>query len=423
MTIPGKATIALALSGGGVRAAVFHLGALARLAAGERLEQVRVLSTVSGGSLLSAMLFQEGQKKWPTSTTFINSVVPAVRKRLTSRSLEFRWMFRWPLHVLWSPLHFRGSALAGALRGAWGIKMFLDELPESPLWVINSTSYESGKNWRFTRNEMGDWKCGMFFFASPSAIDKKASRYRVAVATAAATSAAFPYVVGLIPLRVPDAGWFDVDPGTLTPKDPGSPCPPIRKVLRFWDGGVYDNLGLEPVYKPQEGIVSRTNRGQEVRPDFLLVSDASAPLKMDLQRATGLINPRTVLPIRMNLRMPDIATDQTRSLRVRMVMRDIIDGTVNGALLRLGMTGETIKAGAVADFQRIRDAAKEQAAAGYVTADSLSQSEVDAVAGMPTRLSKLRPEEFGRVYRHGFETCDAALCCYHPNTFAHMPYK
>lgn len=41
--------IGLALSGGGTRAAVFHLGVLRRLAVDGRLEQITKLSTVSGG--------------------------------------------------------------------------------------------------------------------------------------------------------------------------------------------------------------------------------------------------------------------------------------------------------------------------------------------------------------------------------------
>jgi len=423
MTEPGNGTIAMALSGGGVRAAVFHLGALARLAADQRLENLQVLSTVSGGSLLSAMLFQVGQREWTNSTIFRDRVMPAIRSILTSRSMEARWILRWPIYAPLRPLRFRGSTLVAALRGAWGITIFLDELPESPLWIINATSYESGKSWRFTRNEMGDWKCGMYFFTSASAADKSDSVFRVEVATAAAASAAFPYVVGMVPLRAPKKGWFDVDPTTLAPKRPNCPRAPVRKVLRLWDGGVYDNLGLEPVYKPHEGIVTRTNRGQEIRSDFLLVSDASAPLGMDLRRATGIINPRLIPPWRMNLRMPDIATDQTRSLRVRMVMRDIIDGSFNGALLRLGMTAEEIKAGAISDFRRVGATTKEQAAASYATANSLNAKEVKVVAETPTRLSRLTSAEFARIYRHGFETCDAALCCYHPSAFIHKEYK
>jgi NTE family protein len=48
--------IGLALSGGGIRAAVFHLGVLRRLAFERLLESVSVVSTVSGGSLVAAAI-------------------------------------------------------------------------------------------------------------------------------------------------------------------------------------------------------------------------------------------------------------------------------------------------------------------------------------------------------------------------------
>jgi patatin-like phospholipase len=53
---PIKPKIGLALSGGGIRAAVFHLGVLRRLAAENLLEAVSSLSTVSGGSLNSGSI-------------------------------------------------------------------------------------------------------------------------------------------------------------------------------------------------------------------------------------------------------------------------------------------------------------------------------------------------------------------------------
>lgn len=49
--------LGLALSGGGFRAALFHIGTLARLAELDLLKHVRVLSTVSGGSIIGAMYY------------------------------------------------------------------------------------------------------------------------------------------------------------------------------------------------------------------------------------------------------------------------------------------------------------------------------------------------------------------------------
>lgn len=49
--------LGLALSGGGFRASLFHIGVLARLAELDRLKDVEVISTVSGGSILGAYYY------------------------------------------------------------------------------------------------------------------------------------------------------------------------------------------------------------------------------------------------------------------------------------------------------------------------------------------------------------------------------
>jgi tetratricopeptide (TPR) repeat protein len=54
-----RGRVGLALSGGGFRASLFHLGVLARLAEVDGLRGVEVLSTVSGGSILGAHYYLE----------------------------------------------------------------------------------------------------------------------------------------------------------------------------------------------------------------------------------------------------------------------------------------------------------------------------------------------------------------------------
>ena len=58
----GQSRLGLALSGGGFRAAFFHLGVLARMAELDLLRQVEVLSTVSGGSVIGAMYYLKIRK-------------------------------------------------------------------------------------------------------------------------------------------------------------------------------------------------------------------------------------------------------------------------------------------------------------------------------------------------------------------------
>src|SRR5512133_402649 len=51
--------IGLALSGGGFRASLFHIGVLAKLAELDVLRHIEVLSCVSGGSILGAYYYLE----------------------------------------------------------------------------------------------------------------------------------------------------------------------------------------------------------------------------------------------------------------------------------------------------------------------------------------------------------------------------
>lgn len=54
---PGRSKLGLALSGGGFRASLFHIGVLARLAELGVLPRIEVLSTVSGGSIVGAYYY------------------------------------------------------------------------------------------------------------------------------------------------------------------------------------------------------------------------------------------------------------------------------------------------------------------------------------------------------------------------------
>src|SRR5919204_2307006 len=53
----GRSPLGLALTGGGFRAAFFHVGVLAQLAQFGLLRRVHVLSTVSGGSIVGALYY------------------------------------------------------------------------------------------------------------------------------------------------------------------------------------------------------------------------------------------------------------------------------------------------------------------------------------------------------------------------------
>ncbi len=87
-----------------MRAAVFHLGVLARLAEEGFLENVAFVSTVSGGSLGTGLVYTLSGNRWPTSAEYITSVLPKARRLLTSVDIQRDALVRLLLLNAWCEL-------------------------------------------------------------------------------------------------------------------------------------------------------------------------------------------------------------------------------------------------------------------------------------------------------------------------------
>lgn len=362
--------IALALSGGGVRAAVFHLGVIRRMAEDRLLERVTFLSTVSGGSLVAGLIFSLAGERWPTSDTYLAAVLPQARALLTRTDIQREMICRFATRPrLWT--RGRAQALADAMRTRWGVTARLGDLPTTPRWVINATAYESGKNWRFTPQRMGDYVLGHVLEPHFPLVE------------AMAASAAFPGLIGPLVLDARDYAWAEYANGQTRAT---RPAPAKVPRVHLWDGGVYDNLGVEALFKP---------RGNHYRDEynFLVVSDASGGLgparPVVHQRATRLIA---------------IATDQVRSLRARSLVAHFLEQPHSGVYLRMGNSAAAIYRDA-----RIPEGEIAAPVDGY-----LSDEEVRAAAHMETTLRRLSAVEFARVCRHGWEVAHCTLRAYSP---------
>ena len=368
------ADIGLALSGGGVRAAVFHTGVLLRFAKSNLLEETVRISTVSGGSLLVGLIFSLNNHKWPSSEEYSKRIYPMIQSILTGADLFT------PAVLLKTPLQYhrlllhRSHILETLLEKIWGVKGNLESLPDKPSWIINTTSLLTGKNWRFSREEMGDWKFGKHY--SPP----------FSIAKAISASASVPYVIGGHSFKLPQSGWHKTDPATSRKKHEVMPC---AQKVKLWDGGAYENLGLEPLYKTDRGMINCKN---------ILLIDASAPLD------TNYSFFRTLCQLfKMNLISPrlfDVTSDQIRSLRSRMFMDAIISKKVSGSLIKIGNT-----------VNYIHDRAK-YSSSDFDYTQVLSDQSVQAARDYPTNLASIPEDDFSLIARHGFECADATLMCY-----------
>lgn len=269
--------INLALSGGGFRATLFHLGSLWRLNELGLIERLRNIASVSGGSITAAYLGLQ----W-TTLDFDNGIaknfeeeIVAPLRRFCSTTVDV-WAIAKILPRPWS-WRRAGNTLEAAYRRKLYGKATLQDLPKLPRFVIMSTNILSGMTFRFSRSSAGGVPTG--FMRNPS--------FRLSEAVAA--SSAFPPVLSPFVLRI-DPTQFEVD------ETFDEDAWPMGDAVYLTDAGVIDNLGLEDLYP---------------RPECLLVSDAGAPAKFEPD----------LLPLWISLskRTLEIAIYQAIPIRQRLI--------------------------------------------------------------------------------------------------------
>ena len=226
--------VGLALSGGGFRAAAFHLGVFRKLREIGLLWKLDLLTCVSGGSIAGAFLACH----WGE-----DDALDKLEAYLRSKSIAVSSVIGGVL----DPFASRLDKLAESYqRDLYGDRTLGSLLNGRPRLYLNTTNLATGNMFFFVtgggsdqKAEMGEWELG-----TTDAPDFPLCR-------AVAASSAFPPVFP--PLKIeqslyPAAG---VEYVTLT------------------DGGVYDNLGVNPLFRKRNKL------------DYLLVSDAGKPFSVD----------------------------------------------------------------------------------------------------------------------------------------------
>jgi NTE family protein len=339
----------LCLSGGGYRAMVFHLGVLWRLYEAGLLGNVNRISSVSGGSLTAAVLGLNWKKLSfdPSGlrADFVPEVVAPIRA-LASETIDAEAI------VLGSLLPGRvGDRIAAAYEEHLFGKATLQDLPDEPRFVINATNIQSGAIWRFMKPYMRDYRVG------------EVKRPTVLLSRAVAASSAFPPVLSPVEMRL--------DPASFTP---GSGLDlqhaPFTSKVILSDGGVYDNIGLETVWK---------------RCRTVLVSDGGGKLQAEEEPKSDWA--------RHAYRVLNLVDNQVRSLRKRQLI-DSFEAGKNDSIRREGA------------YWGIRTDIAE-----YQLPDAMPcpLERTTELAETPTRLKRLDDERQERVINWGYAVCDAAL--------------
>lgn len=385
--------LGLALSGGGFRATVFHLGMLARLAESSLLEDVSFLSTVSGGSLCTGLVFGINDLRWPSSAEFKARVLPRAQQLITTQDLQRSLILR-ALRSPWDIFSTRADDLSAIMQKTWGIHASLRDLPAQPRWFINATCCETGKNWRFERFRMGDYLFGYSYDTD------------LPLADALAASAGFPGLIGPLVFDPRGRKWFKYQKGSSTearelaaPEDhlkrKTVPVEPEFAPVHLWDGGVYDNHGLEGLHD------FITGWRKDVA--FFIISDGAGRGRPEKYRrgANALMRIAT-----------GILMDQVRSLRARAVIERMLNHQDQGSFLQIGNTCSYVlaAAGRKDEISRL--------APGCLSDEAASMADT-----MPTVIRRLTETEYRRLFRHGFEVADYTLYAYHPERFPYIGFQ
>ncbi len=273
-------SVGLALSGGGFRASIFHMGVLKRLDELGILSNVDVVSTVSGGSIVGAYYVHQmglGKSLAEIEARFTEALKANVRLRGLTGAIVFH-----PIRALRSllPGHTRTDTTAAELDRLLFHGATLQSLPDHPKLIINATSLNTGQVWKFSKESMYDYRYGTI--REPQA----------PLCDAVGASAAVP---GLFPPLILDPDYIhDVEPPP--PSKSGEPFDPATvKRLALSDGGVRDNQGVRSLLT-------------EKLP-YVIVSDASGLIDLDASPSTFAAN--------VLLRSNNITMDAARDLTVQ----------------------------------------------------------------------------------------------------------
>lgn len=333
--------VGLALSGGGFRASLYHLGVLAQLAELDVLRNVEVLSCVSGGAIVGAYyylkvrhLLQEKLDKDITREDyirivhemideFVSGVQMNIRTRVavnplknfrmfwsqnysrTVRAAELYEQYLYSLvkdgHPAKEARYLNDLTIAPLTETADGPKKDTNVNPKYqnwrrnakiPIMVLNAATLNTGHSWQFTASWMGEAPAGidsnidgndrlrrMYYSEAPE------GHKRVRLGQAVGASAAVPGVF---------------EPVTMDHLYPD-------RILRLADGGVCDNQGVATLLEQDCKVV--------------LVSDASG--QMESQAASS----RQILGVLLR-------TNDIFQARIRVAEYQDLSGRRRSNLLR-----------------------------------------------------------------------------------------
>ena len=197
----------------------------------------------------------------------------------------------------------RTATLLGLISGTWKLERIykkhlvgsskLQDLPDYPHFIFNTTHIETGRNCTLSKNGLHTWRLGDIELPS------------LTLAKAIAASSACPPAFPAITLNLDANAFVKTEEYTdLFHRDD------LKSRISLTDGGAYDNLGVHAIR----------------RCSTILVSDGSAPLHPTKgKRYARQFNHRMMRPM-------EAALEQTRAIRRNKIVSDFQNDQKEGCL-------------------------------------------------------------------------------------------
>ena len=276
----------MALSGGGFRATLFHLGAIWRLNEMAMLPEIERFSAVSGGSILAGLL----AVRW-SHLTFDDGIAVNFSEEIFS-----------PIWQFCSRNVDQAAAWLGLVSGTWKLEQSyrkhivgecqLRDLPDRPEFVFNAAHIETGRNCTLTGKGLHTWRLGDIELPT------------LTLAKAIAASSACPPFFPAVTLDLDPSAFVETEHADLFHRDD------LKGRVSLTDGGAYDNLGIHAIGDCPT----------------ILVSDGSAPLRPTHgKRLARQFNHRIMRPM-------ETAVEQTRAIRRHEIVGKFLSARKTGAL-------------------------------------------------------------------------------------------
>lgn len=247
--------LGLSLSGGGYRATAFHLGTLNKLHEMNILQQVDVISTISGGSITGAYYCLEKDDY----DNFSKTLYKAVQEKSVVKNVLFSFIalklllftlvflapafyflftsYAWLFPILFAAFVFFllkfqfyifpvSKQIEAVYDDFFYAQKKLGDLPDHPALVIGSTNLQTARPFTFSKNWMQD---STYQYRKPP-VKFISKDFPIARAVMASSSVPFAFT----PIKI-DASYFQ--------------NPAFAKEVHpiLVDGGVYDNQGIHKI--------------------------------------------------------------------------------------------------------------------------------------------------------------------------------